>query len=293
MNSLRAVINYKKKLIIGTAQFGMNYGISNKLGKVPMNCVKDILRHAYDNSINSLDTAKAYGQSEELIGNYLQFSNEKWRILTKLDSNSKMLIKELKDSEKKLSVIPHGLLAHSADLFIKPEFQNQIKNFKKAGVSSVGVSVYSEQEINLVLKSNSLPDIIQLPMNILDSKLYKNGVIDRIFTENIEIHVRSVFLQGLFYLSEGEIKKRFNSVYPTIIKLNNLAKKAGLTLPELSLLWLCSLNKINKIVIGVNSLDHLKNHLLTLEKNINSSIFCEALKINFEDENILNPSKWT
>jgi len=143
-----------------------------------------------------------------------------------------------------------------------------------------------------LLESEIKPEVVQLPMNILDARLYKNGLLNQLFENGIEIHIRSVFLQGLFYLPEADLYERFNDVAPILIILRTIAKKAELTLAELSLLWVVSIKEVDKVIIGVDNVDHLKTHLKTLEKKVDSSIFEEALSINYKNENILNPSIW-
>ncbi len=281
------------KLSIGTAQFGMPYGISNKNGQVNANGIKSILDLAYENEINTLDTAKDYGKSEASIGNYLKQTKNSWDIITKV-SSANNVIEQIQDSAEKLTVKPTTVLAHSADLFLDSRFQSEVQKAKDNElIHSLGVSLYNEKEINHVLESELKPEVIQLPMNILDTRLYRHGVLDKLFEKGIEIHVRSAFLQGLFYLDESELNRQFSNAIPYLIKLQSIATKANLTLAELSLLWLIGLEQVSKVVIGVDNASQLKSHLETLKKNVDDYILEEALYIHYENENVLNPSLWT
>ena len=281
------------KLAIGTVQFGLDYGIANQNGKVNTNQIQSILNFAHENNINTIDTAKAYGDSEKSIGNYLKLKKKTWYIITKISNSDKNLIEQILDSKEKLTVLPTIILAHSANLFLDPMFQSKLQETKdKKLVHSIGVSLYSEEEINQVLDSKIKPDVIQLPMNILDTRLYRCGVLSKLFDREIEIHVRSAFLQGLFYLSKAELEDGFEDVIPYLEKLKSISTDIGLTLSELSLLWLVSLKEVSKIIIGVDNVNQLKTHLDTLKKNVDSSVFEEALSIYYENENILNPSLW-
>ena len=281
------------KLAIGTVQFGLDYGIANQNGKVNTNQIRSILNFAHENNINTIDTAKAYGDSEKSIGNYLKLTKKTWYIITKISNSDKNLIEQILDSKEKLTVLPTIILAHSANLFLDPMFQSKLQETKdKKLVHSIGVSLYSEEEINQVLDSKIKPDVIQLPMNILDTRLYRCGVLSKLFDREIEIHVRSAFLQGLFYLSKAELEDGFKDVIPSLEKLKSISTDIGLTLSELSLLWLVSLKEVSKIIIGVDNVNQLKTHLDTLKKNVDSSVFEEALSIYYENENILNPSLW-
>ena len=117
-----------EKLAIGTAQFGMCYGIANQNGQVKENEIKDILDLAWENGLNTLDTAKAYGNSEGSIGSYLKkHSENSWAIITKVSDGKNSLYEQFQDSIENLSVPPNALLAHSAELFIDGAFQKQLK----------------------------------------------------------------------------------------------------------------------------------------------------------------------
>ena len=282
------------KIAIGTVQFGLDYGIANQNGKVNANEVLSILDFAHENNINTLDTAKAYGNSEESIGEYIIKTEKLWNIITKVNDGDKTIVEQVQDSIDKLTIKPTIVLAHSANLFLDPMFQSELQETKdKELVYSIGVSLYSEEEINQVLESELKPDVIQLPMNILDTRLYRCGILSKLFDREIEIHVRSAFLQGLFYLSKAKLEDGFKDVIPSLEKLKTISADIGLTLSELSLLWLLSLKEVSKVIIGVDNVAQLKVHLDTLKKNIDSSVFEEALSIYYENENILNPSLWT
>ena len=281
------------KIAIGTAQFGLDYGIANKNGKVNANEIRSILNFALENNINTLDTAKAYGSSEKSIGDYLRQTEKKWYVITKISDSNQSVIEQILDSKEKLTVMPTVVLVHSADLFLDSIFQSKLQEAKdKELIRDIGVSVYNEGEINRVLESKIKPNVIQLPMNILDTRPYRCGVLSKLFNRGIEIHVRSAFLQGLFYLSKTELEDGFKDVIPSLEKLKSISADIGLTLSELSLLWLVSLEEVSKVIIGVDNVHQLKIHLDTLKKNIDSSVFEEALSIHYENENILNPSLW-
>ena len=282
------------KLAIGTAQFGMPYGIANQNGQVHRDDIAAILDLAWENGIDTLDTAKAYGDSEESIGNYLkQRQNNSWNIITKISESDKNIAEQIKDSTEKLTISTTIMMAHSAELFMENEFQKELSDARdRQIIAKVGVSLYSEDEINRVLESVFKPDVIQLPVNILDTRLYRKGMLSLLYKNGIEVHVRSAFLQGLFYLPGSDLNIRFSDAVPYLEKLKSIAAEAELTLAEFSLLWLVSLEEVNKVVIGVDNSDQLKTHLETLKKDVDPAVFEEALFIRYENENILNPSLW-
>ncbi len=281
------------KLAIGTAQFGMPYGIANQNGQVLKNHVVRILDLAQSNGIKTIDTAKEYGTSEETIGYYLRKRpDQNWRIITKVNNNEMSLSDQVNDSINKLSIIPKVVLSHSVRAYLNPIFCDELHKLKEiGGVKQVGVSVYTNEEMQKILLG-TLPDVIQCPLNILDTKLYRNGILDKMKAKKIDIHIRSVFLQGLFYLSDKDIKENFPDAFKAINQLQIIAQDADLTLAELSLLWVCSLDKVDKVILGVDNVEQLKAHQQTLMKKVDPAIFEEALSIHYENENILNPSLW-
>ena len=277
---------YANKLAIGTVQFGLDYGIANRYGRVNVYEISVILDMAWENGVDTLDTAKAYGASEELIGTYLKQRPEwTWNIITKLSDGENDIVAQIQDSIDKLTILPSVVLAHSAELFMADEFQKRLAN-------KAGVSIYTEDEINQVMQSTLKPDVIQLPMNMLDTRLYRRGILEHLNEKGIEIHVRSAFLQGLFYLPESELINRFSDVVPFLEQLKSIAAGAGLTLSELSLMWLVKIEEVSKVVIGVDGAAQLKTHLETLKKKVDSAVFDEALVLQYENEQILNPSLW-
>ena len=225
---------------------------------------------------------------------YIQKASESsWNIITKLSENKKNVAQQIESSTKKLNVCPSIVLAHSTDFFLDYEIQKELAELKdKQSTGKFGVSLYNEVEINQVMESTIKPDVIQLPLNILDTRLYRREVISRLFDKDIEIYVRSVFLQGLFYLPEIELESRFSDAVPHLTKLKSVAASGGLTLAELSLLWLISLGEVSKVIIGVDNAAQLKAHLETLKKKVDPAVFEEAMSIHYENENILNPSLW-
>ena len=288
------MLDSARKIAIGTAQFGMPYGIANKNGQVHGDEITAILNLAWENGVDTLDTAKAYGSSEESIGNCLkQRPKRSWNIVTKLSKSEINVADQIKDSTEKLTISPTIVMAHSTELFLDEEFQKGLSNARDRQIFvKVGVSLYSEDEIKQILESVFKPEVIQLPMNILDTRLYRHGILAQLNEKGIEIHVRSVFLQGLLYLHNSELNNRFSDALPYVEKLKSIAEKRNITLAELSLLWLVNLEEASKVIIGVDNAGQLKTHLETIKKDVDPFIFEEALSIHYENENILNPSLW-
>jgi len=282
------------QLIIGTAQFGMSYGIANAVGKVPFSEVARILDLAWSSGICTLDTAKSYGASERVIGSYLQQRRHcSWSVITKLSDKGESVPSRINDSKERLTIQAKAVLAHSSDLYVDSWFQEGMNKAKNEGmVEQIGVSLYSEDEIVRVMDSTLTPDIIQLPINILDTRLYRSGILNGLSSSGVEVHARSVFLQGMFFLTEKQLTRRFTGALPYISELTAIAGKVGLTLPELSLLWLTGLQEVTKVVIGVDDVVQLGSHLATLKKTGSPTAFEEAVSVACEDKHVLDPRLW-
>tara|TARA_B100000900_G_scaffold222015_1_gene188465 strand:- start:423 stop:1292 length:870 start_codon:yes stop_codon:yes gene_type:complete len=288
MNNLKTF----SKFSIGTAQIGLNYGISNKHGMIKTKELEKIFQFLAKNNLKKIDTARAYGNCESIIGNQVtNFKHINWDITTKFDQK-KNLVSAFSDSSQKLRKRPNIILAHSINLYTTKKFLKNILELKeRCKIKKFGFSAYSEEDIIKGIKFY-IPDVIQLPINILDHSLYTNGTLRKLKDLNIEIQARSIFLQGLFYLSDKVIQKKFNHVAGVIDKLKAISNCHHLTLPELSLKWVNSLEEIDSLIIGIESVDQINSHIQTIEKDSNNNIFDEALKINYSNIKITNPSMW-
>jgi len=134
-----------------------------------------------------------------------------------------------------LGLKPDAILAHSANDYFIPSFSDGLRKIKDKFQIKIGVSVYTKEQLEHII-TNQTPDIIQCPINMLDTRLFKSGILDKIKEKNIEIPVRSVFLQGMFFLSDRMLENKFSDVITAIKRLKKIAHRAGLTLSELSLM---------------------------------------------------------
>ena len=282
-----------EKISIGGAQFGFDYGINNKDGTIPQTNLNKILDYAFSQGINSIDTAKSYGDSESKIGNYLKERSSMWCVTTKVSNLDTSIEDQLEDTKIKIGKIPDITLAHSLELWRENSFRNELNSLKKRGlIKKTGVSVYNKKEIiNILNKPNDI-DVIQLPVNILDTRLVKDDSLKLLYKQGIEIHARSVFLQGMFFLSNSIIKKKFGEAFAAIQFIKSIIKNQNLNLAEFSLLFVINLIPVSKVIIGIDSLKQLKSNIGSINRKIDSNIYQQALSLEFDNDNILNPSLW-
>ena len=270
--------NSSNKISIGSANFGLNYTV-DKI-KLKKDEVFKILDLAKKNNIYSIDTAQSYGKSEKTIGEYIKLNfYKKLEITTKIKIKKSKIDEILNDSQKKLSVMPRNVLVHNSEDYLNDKFREDLIEFQKRKKIMIGVSVYDDGEILKVLKKHT-PDIIQLPLNAINNQSHSSGLLRLLKEQKIIIQARSVFFQGLFFKKESIIKRKSVLLYKSLIKLKQIANNNNLTLPELSLIFVNSISEINKIVIGVNSANELKNNINIVKKIASKKLINEIMDIN-------------
>jgi aryl-alcohol dehydrogenase-like predicted oxidoreductase len=277
------------KLVLGTAQFGLNYGVTNQNGRVAIEEVKNILRYAQANGIDTLDTASRYGVSEQVLG---KVGVDNFKIVTKTASLKNGVNNVLKGFYQSLESLNtkaiDGLLIHDIDELNSKDFNDLYKKIyalKLQGlVNKIGFSTYTPEQVDF-LSENFDFDIIQLPFNVLDNRLTQGGQLKVLKNNGVEIHARSVFLQGVLLdfdkLSDYFLawKNEFDAYQVKVIKNK-------LTLLEYAINFVISVKEVDRVVVGVNSKQQLKGIIESIK--VHSNI--EPFPIN--DINLLNPVLW-
>lgn len=281
------------KITLGTVQFGIQYGISNTHG-VPSNSeLESIFSVASELGIQQLDTAKSYGNAEERIG---QLSNSKFDIITKfpnVDSKEDLEL-ALSESLQKLNVASvYGYLAHNADVLIQnPSLWNVLLEAKKEGkIKKIGYSLYNPEQLERLLDLNCIPDLVQLPYSILDRKFEKQlSILKQLGTE---VHVRSVFLQGLYFMNPNKLPEKLQPLRDSLVELKNLCIESNVSVGEVALNYVISNPNIDKLVIGIETAEQLRENI-NLVKNWKSNkvLFSKIEAIEIKDKSLLNPVNW-
>jgi aryl-alcohol dehydrogenase-like predicted oxidoreductase len=289
------------KLILGSAQFGMNYGISNLKGKTSHKEVNKIIDEAYSLGVKIIETAALYGDSEKVIGECINGIID-WQIVTKTPhfpdeninySHIKILnhsFQKSLDNLKRKTI--YGLLLHSCDDLFKAGGELLFKEMEKIKsnglVKKIGVSVYDSKQIDLVLKKYRI-DLIQLPVNILDQELIERKYLDLLKEKEIEIHARSIFLQGLLLMQKELIPPYFSPIEKNLNSFYSLSKELSLSQLELALGFVTNLDEIDKVVVGVNSASQLQEIIQAKQAKIDHLDF---KNISVYNKNYTNPSLW-
>jgi len=285
------------KLVLGTVQFGLDYGINNSSGKVKLDEVFDILDEAFKRNVRILDSAKAYGDAHSVIGLYHKSRpNNKFQIITKLphEFNSAEVEKEILEYCKELNIERlNTLMFHSYDSYKKNEtIISTLFNLKANGlIEKLGVSIYDNVQANNVIKDKWI-DLIQLPFNLLDNRFLRSDILKYAKNEGKEVHSRSAFLQGLFFMDRNSSVKHFNSLKNQIGELDKISENFNIPIQKLALAYCIKQPEIDKVLIGVDGLNQLKSNLDLIDYPNLEQAFFEIDKIKVENENLLNPSKW-
>lgn len=284
------------KLALGTAQFGFPYGISNKSGQVIRFEVKKILDFAVKNGINTLDTAASYGDSEFCIG---EIGTSPFRVITKLPPFPRSGIEEADWCEslvhESLSKLKResidGLLLHRSRDLLGPSGKKIFKSLqrlkKENFVKKIGVSIYNPWELDETLAAYDI-DIVQSPFSIMDRRLATSGWLKRLNDCGVEIHVRSIFLQGLMLIPPEEIPEQFMPWTPLFNSWHLWLKNNSVSPVEACLHFVASHQLIDRIVVGVESVVQLQELVRLAKKGRRIDI----PGVFSEDESLINPSNW-
>ena len=284
------------KLALGTAQFGMSYGLANTDGQVLPSEVKLMLQQASASDIDILDTAIVYGESEMCLG---QIGIENFKVVTKLPAVPKAHLDikewvkfEFEGSLSRLGVSNvYGLLLHRSDELLGPsgrELYKALNLLKQRGlVKKIGVSIYSPNELQL-LKTDFNFDLVQAPFNIIDQRLFNSGWMQRLKNDGVEIHTRSAFLQGLLLMKETDIPSKFSpwkylwKQWHDWLSENNVSALQG------ALTFALSFPEIDRVVVGADS----HHQLMEIINAANNLLNNDLPNLVCADENLINPTNW-
>lgn len=287
----------KNKIILGTVQFGLNYGINNQSGKVNERDIGEIFNYAHKKNISTLDTADAYGDAINIIGNYHNQNKNEFKIITKFKSTHREidnLENLVKNSIKQLNISKiFGYLYHSFDDFKKYNYtlQELIALRDKGFIQHIGVSIYTNEQFEELLKYDEI-EIIQLPYNLLDNSNKRGELIQRAKALGKIIHVRSVFLQGLFFKDLKTLPDKLLPLKKDLQTIRNITTEYQINMAALALNYALSNPNIDGVLIGVDNLEQLKINIKVAKQPLNQEIIAAIDAIFIQETSLLNPSNW-
>ncbi len=282
-------------MILGTAQLGFNYGISNKIGQPSIDQAREILDTAYNSGIRILDTASAYGDSEKVVG---ELNQNRFEIISKLPDLSKI---EYSEDYNEVSVFLQKSLENTQQQQLCAYLLHSIDNLKINGVvlwkkmqvlkeqgltKKIGYSLYSPKQLNLYFDQYK-PDIVQIPMNILDREFQKTGWLKKLKDNGVEIHVRSVFLQGLLLMEYENQVLKFPLYKHIWDLLRNELNSCQVSAIDYCLGFSKAVEEIDEIVVGANSAVELKE-IMSSKSSVNSV----PIELASSDKQLIYPFNW-
>lgn len=287
------------KIILGTAQFGIDYGINNSKGKPSFHIMTEVFDKAFAHGIRFLDTAEAYGDSQLRIGKYHRSSNNNFKIITKYSKNRNELPDNIYDR------VRHNIqtlyvdklycyMFHNFQDYIDfyNDFKDDLQRLKSLNlIEKIGVSLHTNEEIEHVLNNKEI-DLIQLPFNLLDNSSLREKILLKAKNLGFEIHTRSVFLQGLFFKDSNSLKGNLKLLKNELIKISNEVRREEIN--DLALNYVFNKKFIDGVLVGVDNLSQLDNNL-TILKNSNfedSHLFKYIDSIKVSNLKMLNPVNW-
>lgn len=300
------------RLTLGTVALGMNYGISNNGEKPDREKSSGILSTALKAGINTLDVARGYGEAEELIGNFLNAGEidqpvnivTKFRISPENLNDKEKIRAEIYQSVRasikflKVKYIPICLFHMSRRLpldgvlEVLPSIFCDLKN--DGLIDAAGVSIDHPREAGSFLE-HPVIEVMQVPLNIFDTRLIKNGILHRLHTQGKIVFVRSVFLQGLFFMKPGNLKGNLTGAAPYIEALQQIAGMANMSIAQLAFSFINSLQGINSIVFGAVSREQVTQNIELAQTGAMSDEITASIKSKFDQipEHIITPGLWS
>jgi len=282
---------------LGTVQFGQDYGIANKGGKIPQDGAFDILKRARACGIHLLDTASSYGDSEVVIGEFIKKGPFPFRVVSKfsLDPYKEgKLGQVLRQSLARMNVSGvYGYLAHRLTDVLNDErlWLDMLEVKRKNFVQKIGFSIYSPHELEELDKRNIKFDLIQFPYSIFDRRFEK--CMHGLKQQNIEIHARSIFLQGLVFMKADQLPGHLNKAVAPLSRLSDLSLKHGISIQSLCLNFALLNPHIDRVIMGVDGLAHFEENLKSLEDFEKvRCIYDQLQELSIGNEDILLPNRW-
>ncbi len=285
-----------RRLALGTVQFGQCYGVANQSGQVQISEVESILAYAKQIGVNTLDTAVAYGDSERVLG---KLGVSSWKVVTKLPAvpaGTKdvkgFALKTIESALVRMQTEQlEAVLFHDADQLLGDsgailyEALLTLKVAKK--IKKIGVSIYAPEILDTLCARYAF-DLVQAPFNLLDRRLEHSGWLQRLSQAGVEVHVRSVFLQGLLLMSHTARPAKFNrwqGVWQHFAEWLNAKKITPL---QACLRFALSHDEVSRVLVGVDSLTHLKE----IYHAASDDCDLPPKSLAIDDLDLLHPFRW-
>lgn len=289
------------RYVLGTAQFGLDYGVSNTKGKVNNSEIKKILEAALNFGVDFLDTANVYGNSEEIIGKFSDLTKN-FKLITKtahqnkdlsIKENIKLIEDELDKSLVKMNRdnVDILLIHNTKEILSKDGLEiyqslNKIKSSGKA--KKIGISIYSLKELNQIIEKYSV-DVIQFPVNIFNQSFSNSEILKKLSKMGLELHARSIFLQGILLMNSEDLDRYFDPMRQVHSNYQNFLIKKKLSQVEGAINFIKRINELNAVTFGVQNHAQLSQIMRVFKSE---TIEIEYKDFAIDDAGMTNPAKW-
>ena len=291
------------RLVLGTAQLGMYYGVANKTGQPDFITAESIVAAAWENGVREFDTAQAYGESEKVLGQALHSlgkSNDA-RIISKIhpetDHNRTESLRHAVERSLENLKVPKlfALMLHKEALLDLWDngLGERLKAMVEDGlVEQLGISVYSPELALSALKSDGI-SMIQIPSNLLDRRFEEAGVFSESDRQGEHVYVRSIFLQGLLLMDPGRLPDEVRFAAPTLKRVESLAKRNRLSRQHLAIGYARMAYRKAKIVFGAETVEQVRENIVNWKSSIPEELPI-VIQESFRDIDvkILSPDMW-
>lgn len=290
------------KLIIGTANFGLRYGIANdkKLSREESFAILD---HARTQGIQWLDTARAYGDAESVIGAYFEKYGKVFKVIGKLPAkeypDAQAVQNEVYGSLKNMNIASFdAFLVHSFktyDLYgnkIVPVLQSLCK---EGIIENYGVSVYHPEQVAVIAERTKDRLAVEFPLNLFDQRFLRDGLMQGLRSRGSLLFARSVFLQGLFFLKGHALNGRFEQAKEKIGRISDMSSARKMRPECLALLFAAQKPWVDGVVIGVDSSDQLRSNIECMgSADLDKYALLEHMlpQLAIDDEDVILPYRW-
>ena len=280
---------------LGSAQFGCDYGISNTRGRVSEDEVRQILSYAADCRITHIDAAHYHGDVERILGRCWPFPSPfKPQVRTlRLEKGLEWLESRLRRSVDHMGLARiHSALVDSAEDLTGAEgdaLWARLEKLKAEGlISRIGISA-TYDDAPVLLAKRFKPDIMQVPVSILDQRLVKNGALEQLAGLGVEVQVRSVFLQGLLFLPRETLPPNLAPIGPHLSRVRRIMAECGADPLHAALSYALNLPGVSTVIVGVTSAAELRAIVAASERKAPRVLY-DMLALN--DEIALDPNQW-
>lgn len=279
------------KLGLGTVQFGLNYGINNSRGKPEVAEINRIIHCAQNSGIATLDTAADYGDSEEILGKVIP-KDSQFQIITKVSKKSTSSVSIQKSLARLNRRRLYGVLIHDfAQFKNSPNQWSEMKDAKDQGiVEKIGFSLYLPEQLMFLTEKQIDFDILQLPYSIFDRRFEPH--FDWLKKNNVTIHTRSVFVQGLVFSDPLKLSSFFDPIKAKLQALASLGERSGKSIESLCLNFAYGNPSIDNIIIGVDTAENLQRNIAALKDTISKEEAETLDSLKEHNEMMILPFNW-